>query len=554
MTIAVQYSRPSSGLTGAEIFGLDVAVNNLLGNWFRYGGQEKYLVRPTSEDSFQHCQTLAQSVGIAPEKLIGIDPRYPAETLNKVHCLVQPDPLIADLAWLRRQIPGAGYALCGLIHTMSSNRIAQAVNELCIAPTCDSDALICPSHAIKAAVKNLWLIYADYLEYRFGRPFTCPVQLPVIPLGVDTEKFSACTTPTKRAAQRAALGAAEDEIILLFMGRLSFATKAHPAPLYMAAEHAACQTGKKIRLVMYGYYKPEMMADAFQQLGADFCQTVSLEFILNTDPRFPEGLWAGADIFISLVDNIQESFGLTPIEAMASGLPVIVTDWDGYRDAVRDGTDGFTIRTIAPPAATGQLLAERFGNQQDNYGEYLTATAQSTALDIAQTTEAIVRLAGDAGLRRRMGASGRQRAQADYDWQHIIKAYSELWEELGQRRRRNPPAGLFPPQWPAASPAYPNPYAMFDGFPSTTLVPSTRLRRARDDTWLANVLKHEMNYFVPAALLDQAGLVTLAARMTTYGVTLEDIVAHYPPAQRDAVWRSCGWLLKFGICVRDDTA
>jgi len=154
MTIALNYSLPTSGQTGTEIFGLDVAVNNLVSAWFRYGEQEKYLIRPTDEK-------LAAAVGLKPdEKLLGLDPRYPAATLSKIHCLVQTDPLIADSAWLRRQIPGAGYALCGLIHTMSGERIARAVNELCIAPTNHSDALICPSNAIQSAVHNLWALAA----------------------------------------------------------------------------------------------------------------------------------------------------------------------------------------------------------------------------------------------------------------------------------------------------------------------------------------------------------------------------------------------------------
>jgi alpha-maltose-1-phosphate synthase len=550
MTVAIHYAQPTSGLSGAEIFGLDVAVNNLMRAWFRHGAQEKYLIRPTDEASYAHCESLAQEAGLNPKaKLLGLDPRYPAETLSKIHCLVRPDPLIGELAWLRRQIPGAGYALCGLIHTMSGERIARTVGELCVAPTADTDALICPSHAIKNAVQSLWEIYADYLGHRFGTQFRCPVELPVIPLGVDAASFASRTTPQEHTRQRAALQASDDEIILLFLGRLSFATKAHPAPLFLAAEQAARQSGKTIRLVMFGYFKPEMMADAFKKLGADFCQKVKLEFIANNDARFPHGLWAGADIFISLVENIQESFGLTPIEAMASGLPVIVTDWDGYRDAVRDGQDGFVIPTTAPPLETGLAIGNRYFNALDNYGEYLTAAAQSTAVDISRTAQAIQTLAEDAALRQKMGTSGKQRVAETYDWRHIIAAYSALWTELGQRRRRAPPPCAFPDHWPAAHPAYPNPYAMFAGFPSATLTPELTLRLVAGAD-IGKILRHEMNYFVPDLLLDKAGLAALAQKCAT-PQRIGDLLAGYPAAEREKVWRSCGWLLKFGVCTLD---
>lgn len=554
MTIAINYSLPTSGLTGAEIFGLDVAINNLLSAWFKHGGQEKYLIRPTDEASFAHCQTLATQSGLDHTKaLLGLDPRYPAATLSKIHCLVQPDPQLGELAWLRRQVPGAGYALCGLIHTMSGERIARTVSDLCVAPTTDSDALICPSHAIKAAVQNIWGLYADYLGQRFGGSFTCPIQLPVIPLGVDAARFTARSTAEKRAAQRAALQAADDEVILLFLGRMSFATKAHPAPLFLAAEAAAKQAKRKIRLVMFGYYKPEMMEEAFQKLGVDVCQTVRLDFIGNHDPRFPEGLWAAADIFISLVDNVQESFGLTPIEAMASGLPVIVSDWDGYRDAVRHGEDGFAIPTIAPPLETGLAIAERYHNHLDNYGEYLTATAQSTAIDVAQATTAIVMLADDPALRQRMGANGRARVAAVYDWPHIIKAYAELWTELGQRRRRVPPPSPFPHHWQAAAPAYPNPYVMFGSFPSHQLTAETRVHGIGTAAMLESLLQHEMNYFVPDLLLDKAGLWALLQKCAPPQAA-GTLVAAYPAAEREKVWRSLGWLLKFGLCAYDHAA
>ena len=56
-------------------------------------------------------------------------------------------------------------------------------------------------------------------------------------------------------------------------------------------------------------------------------------------------VWHAADLVVSLVDNIQETFGLVIVEAMASGLPVVATDWNGYRDLVVDGETGFLVPT-----------------------------------------------------------------------------------------------------------------------------------------------------------------------------------------------------------------
>ncbi len=48
------------------------------------------------------------------------------------------------------------------------------------------------------------------------------------------------------------------------------------------------------------------------------------------------------------------------VEAMASGLPVAATDWDGYRDLVEDGRTGLLVPTTmvcgASGAATSRLM------------------------------------------------------------------------------------------------------------------------------------------------------------------------------------------------------
>lgn len=550
MTIAIQYSRPSSGKDGGEIFGLDVAVNNFLSAYFKHSKQDQFICRPTDIPSFDHFKELAQAAGVDAEKrCIGIDPRHPRHNMGSVSCLFRPDPLTADLVWKRQQVAAPGYATCGLVHTMSGERIANAVNNLLVAPSDGTDALICPSNAIRDAVHNLWEIYADYLKFRFGGTVACPVQTPVIPLGIDTDKFVRLTTTDKRAAQRKALNATDDEIIILFLGRLSFATKAHPLALWQAAQRAARQTKRKLRVVMFGYFKPKDMEAHFKDLAADIGKQAPIEFIMNDDKRFPDGLWAGADIFTSLSDNIQESFGLTPIEAMAAGLPSVITDWDGYRGSIRDGQDGYLIRTTTPPPSAGMAVAEAYYNEE-NYGVSLMGTAQSTAIDIDQCAKALADLAESAAKRRSFGDSARARAQSVFDWKHIIPAYETLWQELGAKRQTQAHKQAIPPNWQAAHPSFTNPLQMFKSFPSAQLAPGNIIRVVMDKEEIGTIIKHEMNYFLPELLAPKETMLELIEIIRKAGSpSLQNITSAFPVHEQDRILRCVGWMLKHGVAV-----
>ena len=63
-------------------------------------------------------------------------------------------------------------------------------------------------------------------------------------------------------------------------------------------------------------------------------------FVDGRDPHMRHSVWHAADLFVSPSDSIQETFGLAVLEAMACGLPVVASDWDGYRDIVDDGQTG----------------------------------------------------------------------------------------------------------------------------------------------------------------------------------------------------------------------
>ena len=344
------------------------------------------------------------------------------------------------------------------------------LEQYCLAPSDGSDAIVCPSRALAAAVSAHWENYADYLRARFGAAFKCPVQLPVIPLGIDVEKIAARVSPENRADQRAKLGLNDKDVVLLWVGRLSHAIKAHPLAMFQAVERVAEETGASVHLVMQGYFVPKEAEAQFAKLAQDVCRKAKVTFIASDDARFPDGLWAAGDIFLSLIDNMQESFGLAPIEAMAAGLPRVVSDWDGYRDSVRDGEDGFLVRTLTPPAGAGRELADLLLNGREMYGGFLAKTALCTAVDQDAAVKAIKTLIQDKNLRSSMVEKAKQRVREVYDWRSIIPLYEALWNEQAKRRTDL----RIDCEWPVV----PDPFAMFAGYPSAALTENDEIARS----------------------------------------------------------------------------
>jgi len=98
-------------------------------------------------------------------------------------------------------------------------------------------------------------------------------------------------------------------------------------------------------------------------------------------------LWlARTEVLIMPSRNIEgdfEGFGIVYLEANISGKPVIAGDSGGVRDAVIDGHNGILVDPE----------------------------------DINSVKEAIIRLAGDAALRKKLGVQGRDRARREFSWE-----------------------------------------------------------------------------------------------------------------------------------------
>ncbi len=548
MTVAIDYLHEQR----KSALGLSIAIEDFMRAWISHTREPRLICHSEDAASHAHFFDLVRTLRNC-EPITCCVPFNPAQDpmkLGLLDTLFVPDPDITRPAW-RRARTKTSHAICGLVHSLSGDQVTQTLANILIAPTGPGDALICPSRAIQKAALAIWEAQSDYLRHRFGAAaMPAPPETPTIPLGLDTEKLAARRTPEKRQAQRAALNITDDEIVILFVGRLNFATKAHPLPLLLAAREAAKTTQRKVRLVMYGYYMPaEEMRERYQSLFHAFAETLCWDIIENTDPRFPDGLWAAGDIFTSLIDNVQESFGLTPLEAMAGGLPVVVADWDGYRDGVRHETDGFLIPTITPPSSAGQEMAA-LSFESKHYGKTLMAAAQSTALDIGAIARAFVTLIEDDSLRAQMGANGAARAKEHYDWRVIIPAYEDLWRELGLRAKTATHQTPIPIGWDAAALDHLNLLRTFESFPSKTLNENTRLCCPPTPTNLAAIVKHDMNLFVPDLLLPLPLIQLMLDVVSGKGeVSVREIMDLTPTDERERVWRTLGWLIKHGLCL-----
>lgn len=503
----------------------------------------------------EHARLFAQAVKAAGrgESVKAVD-KTTLAALAQPGTVYYPGPGIGQHAWQRAAASGAAghgaWSLCGITHTTSSAGAMDAIANLLIAPVQPWDAVICTSTAVKDNVSRLLQAQADYLAQRLGVQRLVLPQLPVIPLGIHPQDF--VFNDAQQAAARAAIGADEKTLVVLFMGRLSFHAKAHPLAMYQALEKAAAAvlTTKKVVLVECGWHANDFIAKAYADAAQLACPSVRVVTLDGRKAEDRQTAWACADVFCSLSDNIQETFGIVPIEAMAAGLPVVVADWDGYKDTVRDGVDGFRIPTLMPGTGLGGDLALRHALEIDTYDMYCGHTCTLVAVDVAAAAQAFARLFAAPELRRQMGQAGRQRVRELYDWKAIIAKYEALWAQLGEIRQAQAPAlkPLAQP-WPARL----DPFHAFASYPTRTLTPQIPLMLVDADaqTAISRALAYRqlaMVDFAKAVLPSEAEIrLVLGSQIAPAPRAALDWVQAIPEARRPFVFRALAWLVKLGV-------
>jgi len=463
--------------------------------------------------------------------------------LGRFGTLYHPAPGIERLAWRRLGLGERRYSLCGITHTTASHAVMSTIAGLLVAPVRSWDAVICTSRVVRDSVRDILERQADYLGARLGaQRFELP-QLPLIPLGVHCADLA--IDGAARTAARQRLGMKDDDVAFLFLGRLSFHAKAHPQQMFSALERAE-RKGRTVHLILCGWFANEAIEQAFRDAAAALCPSIRLTVLDGRVPDNQSAAWAAADVFTSLSDNVQETFGLTPAEAMAAGLPCVVSDWNGYRDTVRDGVDGYRIATVMPAAGAGLDLAQRYDDGVDSYDMYCGHTSQAVALDGAQLTGAYARLIGDAGLRRQLGENARRRALQEFDWTMVFARYRALWSELDERRRAD---AALAPALPQVVPDRQDPFALFASYPSAQITPASLVELAPDASLalLRQYRELAINRFAAASLptLEEFGLIF--GSIESRPMQVDELLDTLGPCDRPTLLRGLAWLCKMDL-------
>ncbi|HEY6865709.1 MAG TPA: glycosyltransferase family 4 protein [Candidatus Eisenbacteria bacterium] len=163
---------------------------------------------------------------------------------------------------------------------------------------------------------------------------------------------------------------------VLFMGRLS-----RPKGIedLFEAIPAVIARHPEARILLCGVaetaaQEPRLRAEVARRGYAD-----RVTFLGSLEGREKARVWAAASVFVA--PSWTEAFPLVIPEAMAAGVPMVVTAVGAIPDFVRDGEDGFLVPAHDPPA-----LADR-----------------------------VCRLLDDEALRRRIAARLRERAPREFD-------------------------------------------------------------------------------------------------------------------------------------------
>jgi D-inositol-3-phosphate glycosyltransferase len=225
-------------------------------------------------------------------------------------------------------------------------------------------------------------------------------RIATVPCGVDLQQFRHCA----KAAARRALGLDDNEFVVLQLGRLV----PRKGIDNVIRGLALLDPSTRARLVVVGgdaaapdeARTPEIAR--LRGIARDCGVEARVTFVGHRQRDDLQQCYAAADVFVTT--PWYEPFGITPLEAMACGIPVIGSAVGGIQYSVADGVTGYLVPPRDPAALADKLA-------------------------LLQANPALARALGRAGIRR---------VRSMFTWERIAREMTAVYDGV----RRGPPAAV----------------------------------------------------------------------------------------------------------------
>ncbi|MFH1019549.1 MAG: glycosyltransferase family 4 protein, partial [Pseudomonadota bacterium] len=174
-------------------------------------------------------------------------------------------------------------------------------------------------------------------------------RLRVVHPGIDLKRFNPLNRQERGKAVREKFAFAASDFIVLFVG-MNFELKGLSTTIAALAHAQKKSPAQQIKLLVVG----KGNQNKFRRFAADLSVQESVIFagVLTEDI---EDIYAASDTYVLLSDF--DTFGMTVLEAMAAGLPVLISPAVGAKDLVTEGINGYIVEQNDAIAAGDRILS-----------------------------------------------------------------------------------------------------------------------------------------------------------------------------------------------------
>jgi UDP-glucose:(heptosyl)LPS alpha-1,3-glucosyltransferase len=204
-----------------------------------------------------------------------------------------------------------------------------------------------------------------------------PALVKVVHPGIDAFPYAKLDRERCRREIRGRFGIVPDETLILFVS-MNFAVKGLDHILRGLGSLRRRNPGGRVRLLVIGRGDEKVYGRLAREMGLGDAVVFTGAVARGKLPEF----YLAGDIYAML--SRFDTFGMVVLEAMAAGLPVLISGSVGARDVVREGENGFVVENPADPEAIAERIETMMnGNARERMCREALKTAGENSWDTA---------------------------------------------------------------------------------------------------------------------------------------------------------------------------